>query len=216
MPSRLFRVRFGTDVVPSCIPIRQEVFSALAFSHIVFDLYHRGEKIGSLGPLNTLRCKTFDMACLLQAIDGNMNSDRLVPVHAFQSGFLAVALLVMPSLTRGEEPRLVTPMSPVLTAPAPATTASSPLLPSSALSSGTTNSVFSQPPTLAGRYTVHGSTVIPYIGLGFHGGETTDMNRTIARQNIVQSAVQQDRLFNDMLGKSLVPNEFQVGIRIPF
>ena len=57
---------------------------------------------------------------------------------------------------------------------------------------------------------------MPYIGLGFSGGETTDVNRTAARQSQLQSSVQQDRLLNDILGKSLVPNEFQLGIRIPF
>jgi len=110
----------------------------------------------------------------------------------------------------------MTPVSPVLTVPAPVTNSSLSLLPSTALSSGATNNVFSQPPTLAGRYTMNGSTVIPYIGLGFGGGETTDVNRTAARQSMLQSSVQQDRLLNDVLGKSLVPNEFQVGIRIPF
>ncbi|MBA2251645.1 MAG: hypothetical protein H0W13_02895, partial [Nitrospirales bacterium] len=92
---------------------------------------------------------------------------------------------------------------------------SSPLL-STALSSSVTNNLFSQPATLAGRYTMNGSTVIPYIGLGFGGGETTDVNRTVARQSALQSAIQQDRLMNDVLGKTLVPNEFQLGIRIPF
>jgi hypothetical protein len=129
---------------------------------------------------------------------------------------LVLAVLALPTLTRGEEPLLATPVPPALTAPAPVTSSSSPLLSSTALSSGATNHVFSQPPTLAGRYTMNGSTVMPYIGLGFSGGETTDVNRTAARQNILQNSVQQDRLLNDVLGKSLVPNEFQVGIRIPF
>lgn len=144
-----------------------------------------------------------------------MKSHPRVPVCSFLFGLLA-ALLALPNLTRGEEPLPMTPVPPVLTAPAPVTNSSSPLLPSTALSSGATNNVFSQPPTLAGRYTMNGSTVIPYIGLGFGGGETTDVNRTAARQSVLQSSVQQDRLLNDVLGKSLVPNEFQVGIRIPF
>ena len=137
-------------------------------------------------------------------------------VYSFASVLLALALLALPNPTRGEEPLLVTPVPPVLTAPSPVINSSSSLLPSTALSSGATNNVFSQPPTLAGRYTMNGSTVIPYIGLGFGGGETTDVNRTAARQSMLQSSVQQDRLLNDVLGKSLVPNEFQVGIRIPF
>jgi hypothetical protein len=154
-------------------------------------------------------------------MDLTMKSHSLRSVYSFASFLVALALLALPNPTRGEEPLLVTPVppvltAPVLTAPAPVINSSSSLLPSTALSSGATNNVFSQPPTLAGRYTMNGSTVIPYIGLGFGGGETTDANRTAARQSVLQSSAQQDRLLNDVLGKSLVPNEFQVGIRIPF
>ena len=145
-----------------------------------------------------------------------MKSHSRRSVYSFAPFLLALALLALPNLTHGEELLLMTPVSPVLTVPAPVTNSSLSLLPSTALSSGATNNVFSQPPTLAGRYTMNGSTVIPYIGLGFGGGETTDVNRTAARQSMLQSSVQQDRLLNDVLGKSLVPNEFQVGIRIPF
>jgi len=145
-----------------------------------------------------------------------MKSHSRRSVYSFASFLLALALLALPNLTRGDEPLPMTPVSSVLTVPTPVTNSSSSLLPSTALSSGATNNVFSQPPTLAGRYTMNGSTVIPYIGLGFGGGETTDVNRTAARQSMLQSSVQQDRLLNDVLGKSLVPNEFQVGIRIPF
>ena len=145
-----------------------------------------------------------------------VKSQRLVVTHSFHFCLLALVLLALPSLAGGEEPLLVPPVLPALTALAPVTKSSSSLLPSTTLSSGAANNVFSQPPTLGGRYTVNGSTVIPYIGLGFGGGETTDVNRTAARQSILQNSVQQDRLLNDVLGKSLVPNEFQVGIRIPF
>jgi hypothetical protein len=145
-----------------------------------------------------------------------MKSHSRRSVYSFAPFLLTLALLALPNLTHGEELLLMTPVSPVLTVPAPVTNSSLSLLPSTALSSGATNNVFSQPPTLAGRYTMNGSTVIPYIGLGFGGGETTDVNRTAARQSMLQSSVQQDRLLNDVLGKSLVPNEFQVGIRIPF
>jgi hypothetical protein len=145
-----------------------------------------------------------------------MKTHSRLSVYSFASLLLALSLLALPNPTHGDESLPVTPVPSVLTVPAPVTNSSSSLLPSTALSSGATNTVFSQPPTLAGRYTMNGSTVIPYIGLGFGGGETTDVNRTAARQSMLQSSVQQDRLLNDVLGKSLVPNEFQVGIRIPF
>jgi hypothetical protein len=133
-------------------------------------------------------------------------------VHIF---LIATLVLALPSLTLGEEPLRMAPPTAV-TPSVKGSEPSSPLLSGTTLSSGVTNNVFSHPPTLAGRYTVNGSTVIPYIGLGFGRGETTDINRTAARESILQNSVQQDRLLNDVLGKSLVPNEFQLGIRIPF
>lgn len=84
------------------------------------------------------------------------------------------------------------------------------------LSSGDSNNLFSQPPTLSSPYTLHGKTFIPYIGTGFGGGEPMDVNRTIIRQQALQSSIQEDRLLRDLVGKSLIPNEFHVGIRIPF
>jgi hypothetical protein len=78
------------------------------------------------------------------------------------------------------------------------------------------NNLFSEPPSLAGQYRVHGAKVMPYIGLGFTGGETTDVNRTVTRESALRSALQQDRLMTDSLGKTLVPNEVQLGVRIPF
>ena len=80
------------------------------------------------------------------------------------------------------------------------------------ISSGLSNNLISQPPLLTGRYTLNGQTFMPYIGAGFRGGETTDPNRTVARESVWQ----EDRLLHDSLGKTLVPNEFQLGVRIPF
>jgi hypothetical protein len=126
-------------------------------------------------------------------------------------------MIALTGLAHGEEP-LVTPIvRPALTSPAKETDLSSLLLSSTTtLSSSVTNNLFSEPATLAGRYTMNGSTLIPYIGLGFGGGETTDVNRAVTRQSSLQSSIQQDRLMSDVLGKTLVPNEFQLGIRIPF
>ena len=135
---------------------------------------------------------------------------------AVQLSLLVTVVVAVPCLTRGEESRLVISVLPALTSPAKGTDLSSLVLSSTTLSSSVTNDLFSQPATLAGRYTMNGSTVIPYIGLGFGGGETTDVNRTVTRQSALQNSIQQDRLMNDVLGKTLVPNEFQLGIRIPF
>ncbi|MGH7230275.1 MAG: hypothetical protein ACREJU_02835 [Nitrospiraceae bacterium] len=82
----------------------------------------------------------------------------------------------------------------------------------SPLSSGLSNNLLSQPPMLTGRYTLNGQTFMPYIGAGFSGGETKDPNRAAVRE----SAAQEDRLLREPLGSTLVPNEFQLGVRIPF
>ena len=80
------------------------------------------------------------------------------------------------------------------------------------ISPSLSNTLPSQPPMLTGRYTLNGQTFMPYIGAGFSGGETKDPNRAILRE----SAGQEDRLLRGPLGGTLVPNEFQLGVRIPF
>jgi hypothetical protein len=141
---------------------------------------------------------------------------RMHHSFAVQLSLLLAVVMAVPDLTRGEESPPVTPVLPAFTSVAKGTDFSPLAFSSPTLSSSVTNHLFSQPATLAGRYTMNGSTVIPYIGVGFGGGETTDVNRTVARHSALQSATQQDALVNDVLGKTLVPNEFQLGIRIPF
>lgn len=132
---------------------------------------------------------------------------------AVQLSLLLAVVMAVPGLTRGEESR---PVLPAFTSSAKGTDFSLPAFSSPTLSSSVTNHLFSQPATLAGRYTMNGSTVIPYIGVGFGGGETTDVNRTVARHSALQGSIQQDPLMNDVFRKTFVPNEFQLGIRIPF
>ncbi len=74
------------------------------------------------------------------------------------------------------------------------------------LSSGLSTNVFRQPPVITGRYSLHGQTILPYLGAGFSAGGTTDTNSTIF----------QDRLFQESLKNTMIPNEFQMGLRIPF
>lgn len=139
-------------------------------------------------------------------------------MHLFviQLFLLLSVVMSVPGPARGEESLSVTPVLPAFTSPAKGTDFSLPALSSPTLSSSVANHLFSQPATLAGRYTMNGSTVIPYIGVGFGGGETMDVSRTVARHSVLQSSTQQDSLMNDVLRKTLVPNEFQLGIRIPF
>ena len=136
-----------------------------------------------------------------------------LPVQAF---LIVMVLVVQPCFAREEKQLPMAPFSVAVTPSLKLIDPSSSSLLGTTLSSGISNNVFSEPPTLAGRYIWNGSTVIPYIGLGFGGGETTDMTRTITRQSALQNSIQQDRLMSDVLGKTLVPNEFQLGVRIPF
>lgn len=137
---------------------------------------------------------------------------KQVPLSILR-GLIVSILLTLPCLAGAEESTRLSVSSSSLTLRA---SEAPPLLGGTRLSSGTTNNIFSEPPSLAGHYTVHGSTVMPYVGFGFGGGETTDVNRTVTRESTLRSAVQQDRLLTDSLGKSLAPSEVQLGIRIPF
>jgi hypothetical protein len=55
-------------------------------------------------------------------------------------------------------------------------------------------------------------TFLPYIGAGFGAGYNSELDRTLApnlqpQQNLNAGGLQ---------GQNMVPNEFQMGIRIPF
>ncbi|WHZ24072.1 MAG: hypothetical protein OJF47_003184 [Nitrospira sp.] len=72
--------------------------------------------------------------------------------------------------------------------------------------------LFRQTPTLSGRLQINEQTVIPYIGAGFGGGYATERDRALGPS----SAFPQQHLLGESLSKGMVPNEFQMGIRIPF
>ena len=75
-----------------------------------------------------------------------------------------------------------------------------------------TGSVFRDVPAIGGRYSAGSMTFLPYIGAGFGAGYNSELDRTFApnlqpQQNLNAGGLQ---------GQSMVPNEFQMGIRIPF
>lgn len=72
--------------------------------------------------------------------------------------------------------------------------------------------LFRQSPVLSGRLRVSDQTLIPYIGAGFGGGYVTERDRALNPQ----PTLPQQNLFGESMGKSMMPNEFQMGIRIPF
>lgn len=72
--------------------------------------------------------------------------------------------------------------------------------------------LFRQAPSLSAQLRVSEQTLIPYIGAGFGGGFVTERDRALNLQPVLP----QQSLFGDSMGKSMMPNEFQMGIRIPF
>ena len=73
-------------------------------------------------------------------------------------------------------------------------------------------SLFRDVPSLSERYSVREMRVLPYIGAGFGAGYTSELDRTLA-PNVPP---QHNLNLGGQLGQSMVPNEFQLGIRIPF
>ena len=67
-------------------------------------------------------------------------------------------------------------------------------------------------PSISGRYSVGGRTILPYLGAGFGGGRTSDFNRFLSDP----PSLQPDAGLRSQLGQELSPNEFQMGLRIPF
>lgn len=89
-----------------------------------------------------------------------------------------------------------------------------PQLPSalSHLSTVDSQDVIRQTPTLSGRLQLREQTLIPYIGAGFGGGFITERDRALGPS----SGFSQQNILGESLGKGVMPNEFQMGIRIPF
>ena len=67
-------------------------------------------------------------------------------------------------------------------------------------------------PSLSGRYSAGHMTFLPYIGAGFGAGYNSELDRAFTPN----MQPQQNLNFGGLPGQSLVPNEFQMGIRIPF
>jgi hypothetical protein len=84
--------------------------------------------------------------------------------------------------------------------------------PASVLLSSPSSSIFRDIPSISGRYSVGGHTVMPYLGAGFGGGYTSELNRSLTGPPPVQSDVG----LRNQFGQGFSPNEFQMGLRIPF
>jgi len=74
------------------------------------------------------------------------------------------------------------------------------------------SSLFRDVPSLSEHNSVREIRILPYIGAGFGAGYTSELDRTLA-PNVPP---QHNLNLGGQLGQSMVPNEFQLGIRIPF
>ena len=67
-------------------------------------------------------------------------------------------------------------------------------------------------PSISGRYSFGGKTLMPYIGAGFSGGYSSEFSRSMANP----SPAPTEQGNKNYLGQVSSPNEFQMGLRIPF
>lgn len=74
------------------------------------------------------------------------------------------------------------------------------------------STVFRDIPSISSRYSLGGRTVLPYVGAGFGGGYASEFNRSLGGTPPIQT----DSGLRSQLGQGFSPNEFQMGVRIPF
>ena len=135
------------------------------------------------------------------------------------AGIVMVLVVALAASIQGiTAPDRVVADSPVFAEPnnqpsssTPKTTAPSqpPLaVPSAAASSADVRDI----PSISGRYAIGGRTLLPYIGAGFSGGYSSEFNRSLGGASSTQS----DFGLRSQFGQNVSPNEFQLGVRIPF
>ena len=119
---------------------------------------------------------------------------------------LAVSSLIVQSLAFSEDFTIDSPTWTILrgqsTAAGP--TYAPPLDPN--------QNIMRQAPALTGRFQLNDQTFIPFIGAGFGGGYTTDRDRALGSNWLQQNQT----LSGDAFGKNMMPNEVNMGFRIPF
>lgn len=78
------------------------------------------------------------------------------------------------------------------------------------------SALFREVPSITGRYSVGGTTLLPFVAAGFNGGYTERdraMNPTTAPSLSDQMGLRGQW---SQFGPGMAPNEFQMGVRIPF
>jgi hypothetical protein len=72
-------------------------------------------------------------------------------------------------------------------------------------------------PSLSKQISVGGTKLMPYIGAGFGGGYVTEFDRSLhASPSFSSSSGSTNAGLRSLFGPHLIPNEVQLGIRVPF
>ena len=72
-------------------------------------------------------------------------------------------------------------------------------------------------PTISAQFAVGRTTMIPYLGAGFGGGYATEFDRSLHTLPVTASGLSLTTVgLRNLFGPHLVPNEVQLGIRLPF
>jgi hypothetical protein len=72
-------------------------------------------------------------------------------------------------------------------------------------------------PSLSKQISVGGTKLMPYIGAGFGGGHLTEFDRSLhASPSFSSSSGSTNAGLRSLFGPHLIPNEVQLGIRVPF
>lgn len=74
------------------------------------------------------------------------------------------------------------------------------------------STVFRDVPSITGRYSIAGKTILPYVGAGFGGGYSSEVDRHMGSG----APLPGDPRTGSQFGQGISPNEFQMGVRIPF
>ncbi|MGA6827307.1 hypothetical protein ACO9S2_06780 [Nitrospira sp. NS4] len=130
-------------------------------------------------------------------------------------GLVGMALLSQAGIAMSEEPPAVgTPMPEHIgkAAPVPLKKDAADQAPTLPPGAGLSSQTIQEVPSISGRYRIGGTTVMPYLGAGFGGGFTSDVDRSINNGRSIPA----DPGLRSVLGQNLAPNEFRMGIRIPF
>jgi len=72
--------------------------------------------------------------------------------------------------------------------------------------------MFRDVPSISGRYSLGGKALMPYVGVGFGGGYASEFDQSLA----APVPMQVEPGFRSQFGQVSTPNEFQMGLRIPF